>query len=207
MSKLAWIIFAALAVGSAGLAHAQELSIAASGSTLFSTNSYSSSAAYPQPPEKGGVYPGANVEYILKNHLGLNAEFSYRYHETFYDGFQRYRPVFTDVNGVFAPHTGPKTVADFMAGIGLENVNFYNQFGSCSEICSTFVSGHHFMFHGGAGVRYYFWRSFFARPEAHYYYIVGNTDEFHSGNVLRLGASIGYTFGRKSAPRKQKPQP
>ena len=207
MRKLALIMFACLAPVLGGVAQAQELSIAASGSTLFSTNSYSSSAAYPQPPEKGGVYPGVNVEYVFENHFGLNVESSFRYHEALYDGYQKYRPVLTDVNGVFAPRTGPRTVADFMAGVGLENVNFYNQFGSCSGICPNFVSSHHFLFHGGAGVRYYFWRNFFARPEAHYYYIIGNTDEFHSGSVLRLGASIGYTFGRPRAPRKQQPNP
>jgi len=197
LRKLATALFAYLVVGLVGIASAQEVHIAVSGSTLLSTKSYSASQAYPAPPEKGGVYPGANVEVIFKNHLGLSAESSFRYHQSFYNGNQRYRPVLTDVNGVFAPRTGPKTEADFAAGVGLENVAFYNQFGTCTGICPTFVSSNHFLFHGGAGVRYYFWRSFFARPEVHYYYILGNTNEFHSGNVLRLGASIGYSFGRK----------
>jgi hypothetical protein len=35
------------------------------------------------------------------------------------------------------------------------------------------------------------------RPEAHLYRIVNNTNTFHSDNVLRVGASVGYTFGRK----------
>jgi len=45
----------------------------------------------------------------------------------------------------------------------------------------------------GADVRYTAWRHFFVRPEAHFYRIFNN-NEFHSGNVLRLGVSVGYTF-------------
>ena len=51
-------------------------------------------------------------------------------------------------------------------------------------------------FHFGVGIRYYFWRNVFARPEAHYY-IIPNNVEFHSDNVFRVGASIGHTFGTK----------
>jgi hypothetical protein len=48
--------------------------------------------------------------------------------------------------------------------------------------------------HAGFDVRYYAFRNLFVRPEVHYYYIHNNY-EFHSDHVLRLGASIGYTFG------------
>jgi hypothetical protein len=40
------------------------------------------------------------------------------------------------------------------------------------------------------------WRTFFVRPEAHYYFIPNNF-EFHSDHVFRIGASIGRTFGSK----------
>jgi hypothetical protein len=46
--------------------------------------------------------------------------------------------------------------------------------------------------HAGFGIRYSLWRNFFIRPEANYYRIFNNT--FHSDNVVRLGASVGYTF-------------
>lgn len=197
LRKLAGFVFACLVAGCTTIASAQEIHVAAGGSTLFSAKTYSSSQAYPAPPEDGGLYPAVSGEVVFKNRFGLNAETAFRDKQTYYNGFQRYRPILTDVNGVFAPRTGPKTAADFMAGVGLENLVFYNQFGSCSGICPTFVSSHHFLLHSGVGVRYYFWGNFFARPEAHYYYIVGNTNEFHSANVVRLGVSVGYTFGRK----------
>jgi hypothetical protein len=51
------------------------------------------------------------------------------------------------------------------------------------------------MEHLGGGLRYYFWRQFFIRPEIHYYLIQNNV-EFHSDNLFRASASIGYTFSR-----------
>ena len=50
----------------------------------------------------------------------------------------------------------------------------------------------------GAGFRYYVWHHLphvFVRPEAHYYH-VHNNQGFNSSNVFRIGASIGYTFGK-----------
>jgi len=180
----------------AGLVRAQQIDIAAGGSTLFSAKTNSASA-YPAPPLKGGTYPGASAQVVFKNRYGVNAEVAFRYKETFYNGYQRYRPALSDVNGVFAPRLGDKTSADFMAGAGVETLTFYNQFGTCKfGACPTSISSNHFLLHAGGGMRYYFWRNFFARPEAHYYFVVGNT-EFHSGSILRLGASIGYSFGRK----------
>jgi hypothetical protein len=72
---------------------------------------------------------------------------------------------------------------------------FYNT-GSCTfgNGCRTLVNSTHFTVHLGVGVRYYFWRTFFVRPEAHYYFIPNN-DQFHSDNLFRVGVSIGHTFG------------
>jgi len=178
-------------------ASAQQIDIAVGGSTLFSAKSNSASQAYLPPPEKGGTFPSVSAEVVFKNHLGFSAESAFRYKQGLYNGYQRYRPIFSDVNGVFAPRVGSKTSADFMAGFGLETLAFYNQFANCnSAVCPTSISANHFLLHAGGGLRYYFLGHFFVRPEAHYYYVVNNS-EFHSGNVLRLGASIGYSFGRK----------
>jgi hypothetical protein len=53
-------------------------------------------------------------------------------------------------------------------------------------------------------VRYYFLGNFFVRPEANWYYIRNNF-EFHSDNVFRAGASVGYTFGSRPSSDKSKP--
>jgi hypothetical protein len=180
----------------AGFAHSQQFDFAVGASTLVSSKPTSASQAYQPPPENGGMYPSISADFIRKNHFGLNLEVAARAKEGLYDGYQRYRPVLYDVNAVFAPPLGKKTSAELLAGVGGERVLFYNRYSSCSSVyptgCLTYVSSNHFLAHFGGGVRYYFWRSFFIRPEAHLY-IIRNNFEFSSGNIGRLGVSIGYT--------------
>lgn len=176
-------------------AHAQQIDFAVGGSTLWSSKPISASLAFPPPAEKGGVYPTASLQYLRENHFGINIEGAFRYKEATYNNFQPYRPILYDVNGVYARRLSPKIRGDFMAGVGGETLLFY-QSGTCGVNggCRSFVNSTHFLMHAGVGVRYYFWRNFFIRPEAHYYYIPNNF-EFHSNNVFRIGASIGHTFG------------
>ena len=195
MRKLALIISACTLAAFASAARAQQIDLAVGGSSLFSSRPISASQAYPPPAEKGGLYPSVSAEVVFKNRLGLSAELAYRDKQGFYNGYQRFRPVLYDVNAVFAPRLSPKMRADFMAGAGGESLVFYNQFASCNfASCPTNVSSTHLLAHLGGGVRYYFWRHFFVRPEAHYYFVINNS-QFHSDSVLRLGASIGYTIG------------
>ena len=86
-----------------------------------------------------------------------------------------------------------------MAGIGGQTLIFYNQFYSCTVPtggCSTHLNSTHFLVHAGVGIRYSVWRGIFVRPEAHWYFIPNNF-QFHSDNVFRVGASLGYTFGSR----------
>ena len=177
-----------------------QVDIAVGGGTLFSAKSSSASLAFPPPPERGGLYPSASFQLMLKEHLGVNVEGAFRYRQAFYNGYQAYRPILYDVNAVYSKPVSDRMRLDLMAGGGGQSVLFYNQYGTCSPAysgnCRISTNSNHFLVHVGGDLRYYFWRNFFARPEAHYYYILNNT-EFHSKNVLRLGASIGYTFGSK----------
>jgi hypothetical protein len=179
----------------ASLAHSQEIDVAVGGSTLFAPKSYNPSLAYPPPPQSGSTYVGASGQIIFPNHFGFNLEGAVRYHEGIYNGYQNYRPSFIDFNAVFAPHLARRTTGNFMAGIGVENLIFYNTFGSCSYVtCPVNVNSTHFLLHLGAGVRYRFLGHLFVRPEASYYRVFNNY-QFASDNVFRAGASIGYTFG------------
>ncbi len=185
----------------AGIAGAQQINVAVGGSTLFSTKSNSASLAYPPPPERGGSYASVNAQIIFSNRFGFSAEVAARSKRDLYNSYQEYRPVLYDLNGVFAPRLpwrNGRMTADFMGGVGGQTSIFYNQFAVCGSSnagnCPIFVNSNHFLLHLSGDVRYYFFRHFFVRPEAHYYYIVNNS-EFHTGNVLRLGASVGYTFG------------
>ncbi len=200
MRKLVSFTFACAIIFFASFARAQEIDhvdIAGGGSTLFSFASNNSSLAYLPPLEKGGTYTGLSVAVLMKNHLGLFAEGSFRYHKGLYNGYQEYRPVFYDINAMYSRHVTKKINGELMAGVGGESLIFYNQFGFCnSAACGASVSSNHFAVHAGADLRYYFFRRFFVRPEVHYY-LVPNNSEFRSNNVLRMGASVGYTFGSK----------
>lgn len=182
---------------SCSLAAAQQVDFTAGFSTLRSSKSNSASQTYIGPAETGGNYAGASIDFLNARNMGFNGEFAFLYNKGLYNGFQQYRPVFYDVNAMFAPPLTKKFTADFLAGVGGETLIFYNTFGGCNySTCTVYTNSTHFAVHLGAGVRYYFFRKFFVRPEAHLY-IIPNNNQFASDYVARVGGSIGYTFGRK----------
>jgi hypothetical protein len=181
----------------ATFARAQEVDIAVGGNALWSAKNPTASVGFLPPPEKGGTFPSFSVEYISDNHFGIMAEGAFRYHYAIYNDFQTYRPILYDINGVYTSRLAKKTRGDFMAGIGGQTLIFYNQFYTCTVPtggCSTHLNSTHFLVHAGVGIRYSVWRGIFVRPEAHWYFIPNNF-QFHSDNVFRVGASLGYTFG------------
>ena len=194
--KLVLLMSVCALLGFAAVAHAQQIDVAVGAGILESTKNTSASQNFLPPPEKGGLYPSVSVDRIFKNHFGYSAELAYRYHYALYNYYQQFRPLLYDVNAVFAPTLAKRTNANLMAGLGGQTVLFYSSYGGCyyASGCTTHLNSNHFLLHAGAGIQYRLWRGVFVRPEAHYYHIVNNTTVFHSDNVLRLGASIGYTF-------------
>lgn len=197
LSKFLSLEFVCAFVFLASFAHAQQFDVAAGGSTLWSSRDNSASAAFLPPPEKGGTYPDVWIQYLNEHDRGIAIEGAFRYHEGVYNNFQLFRPIFYDANFVYSHRLAPKTHGDFMAGAGAESLLFY-YYGTCGVIgggCSVHLNSTHFLIHTGFGVRYYAWRNIFVRPEVNYYFIPNNY-QFHSDNVFRLGASVGYTFGK-----------
>ena len=200
-------MFACVLTGLVASAQAQQLDVAVGGTTLWSPKNTSASVGFIPPPEKGGTYPSFSAEYVSDNHWGLGVEGAFRYHQTIYNFFQPYRPILYDANILYTSDVAKKTRADFMAGIGGQTVLFYTASNICgipAGGCRIYVNSTHFATHLGVGIRYTFWRNFFVRPEAHWYFIPNNF-QFHSDNVFRVGASVGYTFG--SHPAKTAPAP
>ena len=203
MTKFVSLAVLCALFGCAAFAHAQKLDLAVSGSTLWSSKNSTASVGFLPPPLKGGTFVGGNAQYKWSKHLSFNVEGSVRYHQGIYNAFQPYRPILYDANAVYTTQYAPKVRGDFMAGIGGETLLFYSPFGCGipSGGCRSYIDRTHFLTHLGAGVRYYLWRNVFLRPEVHWYFVPNNY-EFHSDNVFRLGASLGYTFGPK--PQKAK---
>lgn len=198
MRKFLFVASAIVWIPLAGFATAQQIDFAVGGGTLFSSKPTSASTAFQPPAEKGGLYPNISLQYLRKGRFGLNAEVAFRYHKQLYNDFQLHRPVLYDANVVYATSISDRTSVDLMAGGGAQTTIFYNTFNNCtsnSGVCVVNVNNTHFAAHLGVDLRRYLWKNLFVRPEFHYYRVFDNT-VFHSDNVARASASIGYSFGR-----------
>jgi len=144
----------------------------------------------------GGAYPVFSGDYLFRRNFGVGGEIAWRASRNLYLGFQPYRPVFFDFNGVYAPQLSKFISPELQAGIGVSSTRFYQNFFNCSFFggCTNYVSSNHFLGHFGAGIRLYPHGNFFIRPEAHLY-LINNNVEFSSGRLVRYGITIGYTFG------------
>ena len=174
---------------------AQQADVAFGVGTTMAPAYNTSSQTYGLQSEKGGAYPAFSGDVIFKHRIGFSFDVAWRAKQAIYNGYQPYRPIFYDFNAVFQPRLSKKIGADLMAGIGGESIRFYTNYYTCSYFggCINYISSNHFMGHIGGGLRYYFWGHVFFRPEAHLY-LINNNQEFNSGKVARVGASIGYTL-------------
>ena len=151
-------------------------------------------------PEKGGLYPSVAVNVHLIKGLGFNFESTWKASQGEYGGpgGQPFRPIIFDFNGLYSPKLQSKKVGiDLLGGIGWQSTRFYGYTGTsnCVYFGACYVSSNHFLEHVGAGVRIYVHGHFFVRPEAHFYHIQNNTNDFTNNNLVKVGASIGYTIG------------
>ncbi|HUO17480.1 MAG TPA: outer membrane beta-barrel protein [Verrucomicrobiae bacterium] len=150
-------------------------------------------------PESGGLYTGVGADVIFHRRMGVGFDIDWRATQGYYGGSggEPYRPIQFDFNGVYQPKLGKKLGADVFGGIGWQSTRFYTNQYSCGYFsgCINYNTSTHFLIDAGVGLRYYVWGHFFVRPEARYYYVNNNTNDFTSNNLFRVGASIGYTIG------------
>jgi len=177
---------------------AQQVDVAVGANGLVAPGSSNPISVNYKQTIAGGLYPSLGGDFLFKNRFGVGAEFAIRASENLYRGFQPFRPTFYDVNLVWAPPVNKSTVGEIQGGLGAEHVRFYKDTLNCTIVigCTTFGNQTKFMLHVGGGLRYYFHRNFFVRPEAHLYLIRSN-DQFSSGYAGRYGVSLGYTFGSR----------
>jgi hypothetical protein len=178
-------------------ATAQQGDIAFSGGTLVSSGSCDSFTGL--CPEKGGFYPGINADVIFHKRAGFEFDTVWKGSQGAYGGTggQPFRPLLFSFNGMYQPRLSKKAGIDLLGGIGWQSTRFYGYTptSGCVYFGACYVSSNHFLVDVGGGIRYYVWGHVFVRPEARFYHIVNNTDVFSNSNVVRVGASIGYTIG------------
>lgn len=190
---IAALVFLLSVVG----AQAQQIDIGFGVSGLSSPSS-TPSAVFTTPSLGGGTYVGFNGDFLVHKDLGVQGEIFWRAHQGLYNGYQPYRPLFWDFNGMWLPHLARHVSGEFVAGIGATSIRFYNNYYTCSYItgCTNYTSSNHFMGDFGAGIRFYPHGNIFIRPEARLY-LIHNNVEFNSNHATRYGVTIGYTFGER----------
>ena len=162
--------------------------------TIEAPSASSASNKYSPQTMGGGLYPSFSVDFLLHHNLGVSGEISWRGGRDLYLGYEPYRPIFYDFNGIWAPRFNKKVGAELSAGIGAESIQFYSGTYQCNFVtCTDYVSSNHFLGHFGGGIKIYVHGNFFVRPEANFY-LIHNNQEFSAGYGTRVGASLGYSF-------------
>jgi hypothetical protein len=143
----------------------------------------------------GALYPAISGDFLIRKHVGVGGEISWRGGQGNYDFSQPYRPIFWDIDGFYLSKLGTRAQGELSAGIGAESTRFYTNYVTCNVIsCTNYNTSTHFMGQFGAGLKLYVKGGMFVRPEVHFY-LVNNNLEYTSPYIMRYGASIGYTFG------------
>jgi len=192
---LSFFAFASLALAQQGDAYIGGGTLLSSGSSCTIDNNTGNLIC----PEKGGTYLNLGADVIFKNRIGAAFDVNWKASQGEFGGpgGQPYRPLLFTFNGVFQPRLSKKAGIDLFGGIGWQSTRFYGYTptSGCVYFGACYVSSNHFLVDVGGGIRYYVWGHMFLRPEVRVYHILNNSDNFTSGNVIRVGASIGYTIG------------
>ena len=147
------------------------------------------------PSLTGGTYAGFSGDVLPWHDFGIGGEIYWRTTQSVYNsqfGAIPYRPLFLDVNGIYAPKLASHTYLELSAGIGAMDTRQYCN-GCGNGYNTNYSSDKHFMGDFGAGLKIYPAHNFFIRPEAKVY-LVTNNQLFSSAYATRVGVSIGYTF-------------
>ncbi len=182
-----------------GNAHAQQVDVAFGVDTLTAPSANSASGNHFPQSLTGGFYPTISGDVLFWHHLGAGAEVSWRGSRSYFagDASQPFRPLFFDFNAVYAPPITHKIQAQLQAGMGAEDIRFYQNtyfYNPYTGSYTNYISSKHFMGDFGAGIKFYVWGHVFVRPEFTLF-LVHDNYEFSSNHATRFGISIGYTLG------------
>jgi hypothetical protein len=152
-------------------------------------------------PTMGGIFGVFGADFMIKPHLGVNGEYSFRFAQADYlpAASLKVRPAFYDFNAVFQPTSGDKRVVPVLeGGIGGAKLSFYvsQQAGSIFTQSQYFTSTNHFQVHAAVGVKLYVSTSVFLKPQVDLHYVPHLTDQYGRNAVPEFTMSIGYSFGR-----------
>jgi hypothetical protein len=174
----------------------QQIDVAFGVGTLTSSAA-KSSGGFLFPTMGGGAYPSFSGDFLIFHRVGIEGDLAWRASQFLYGGTQPVRPILYTFNAIWVPKITKNITAEVLGGIGGEDLRFYgainfNPFAGYTN----YTSSNHFVGDFGGGIRAYFWRNAFIRPEARLY-LINNNVEFSSNHAARYGVSLGYSFGRR----------
>lgn len=172
----------------------QQIDVAFGVGTLTSSGK-SSSGGFLFPTMGGGAYPAFSGDFLIFHRVGIEGDVAWRASQMLYGGQQPARPILYTFNAIWVPKINKHITAELLGGIGGEDLRFYgvlnfNPFAGYTN----YTSSNHFVGDFGGGIRAYFWRNAFIRPEARLY-LINNNVEFSADHATRFGVSLGYSFG------------
>src|SRR5579862_4656181 len=85
-------------------ARAQQFDATFGISTLTAPSASAATGNYTPQTMGGGTYVGFSGDYLFFHNFGAQGEINWRASQNLYGGFQPFRPLFIDFNGVWVPH-------------------------------------------------------------------------------------------------------
>ena len=181
-------------------AHAQRFDVAGGLSTLDAPGvAYANGVTHQPESLNGTAYLTFSGDFLFYHKtIGVEGEYVRKEGEGSYYLLNNtpYRPMFYDANAIWTKKFFHRFQAELVGGAGFESTRFYTA--GCGSGSSCYANKNHFMVDFGAGLKVYpldmfIVRHIFLRPEGRFY-VINNNREFSSNQVIRYGASIGYTF-------------
>ena len=69
------------------------------------------------------MFPSFSADFLLFKHFGIGGEVSWRATRNLSDNFAEFRPIFYDINAVYAPPLGKHAALEFVGGLGSTRLN------------------------------------------------------------------------------------
>ena len=153
-------------------------------------------------PTMGGLFGSVGVDLMVKRHLGINGEYTFRFSQATYlpnEGLNM-RPSFYDVNALWQP-VGRRFVPFLEAGAGGARLGLEFTSANCvTGSCGTYTppSGYnYFQIHFAAGMKVYVKGRIFVKPDFDLHYVRHLKNEFGRNSVFGYTVAVGYTFGKR----------
>lgn len=157
-------------------------------------------------PTMGGVFGVFGADFMIKPHLGVNGEYSFRFAQASYlpAAGLNVRPGFYDFNAVYQPGPADSRIVPVLeGGIGGARLPLYVTQSctitgiNCTASYPAGISANHFAVHGAVGVKLYVKGDLFIKPQFDVRWVHALNQQYGRNFVPEYTVSVGYTFGRQ----------